>query len=203
MATQKERGFTLVEVLITTVIVGVMMAMAMTGSTDLYRKYTIERGYRNMHVDVRRSMAYLNRDVRYAAYVTNWSAGTSFTTNLCLFIPNTPSSVNMNSIVQYKLSTITTAGGKVNNILIRNEWWGNAAGVVAVTGTPNSFKTITSSNHSMSPQSLFTLYLKPGQPAITLTAQAAEVRAYLLLTNTVLNNITTDRIQVRVQLRNK
>lgn len=192
-------AFTLVEVMISVVIIGAMMTMAMTGGVDLYKKYTMERGYKNMHSDVRRSIALINRDLRYASGITGYSPS-----NITFSVVSTNNATSINKVIQYKLEPIFVSG-RTNNMLIRNEWLGNAAGVVNSSVTPNSRMTLTLSNHSVrSPDEFFSCYLKPGQKCTTNNfANAAEVRCYLELENRVLANITTDRIQVRVQLRNK
>ncbi|MDX2225649.1 MAG: prepilin-type N-terminal cleavage/methylation domain-containing protein [Verrucomicrobiae bacterium] len=202
------QAMTLLEVMISMTVIAVVMAMAMTGGVDLYKKYIMEKGYRNMHADVRRSLALINRDARFATVVTNGPGGVPFSaTNLCLFIQGTNQttpSVSRNRVVQYALTPVFYID-RTNNMLVRKEWWGTSAGVVNLASNPVSTIQLTLSNHSVrTKDEFFSLYKKPGQPCIASDFPlAAEVRCYMELENQILANITTDRIQVRVQLRNK
>ncbi|MDL5050591.1 prepilin-type N-terminal cleavage/methylation domain-containing protein [Oscillatoria amoena NRMC-F 0135] len=197
----QQRGFSLVEMVVSVAISGMFLSMASLAYVNFYKVFYMQQGYRDIHDDARKAVAIIDRDVRKAntlasmgGYNIPANVSANFSTNFIgLHIPASLDGTRPEEYVLYRLVDEKVRGFDAPVGLLYRFVYTNLAAepiVQQVTRYPVNID--------------FSFYKDPGQRATTaLAAETAEVRTYLIISNQVTKTISTDRIQVRSKIRNK
>ena len=196
------KGFTLIEIMISMAVSAAFIAMATLTYANFYKVYYLQMGYMGIHDDARKTIALVDRDVRKATAITNIggfvypsSASSTFYTNfLGLYIQPSSDGTRAAEYVIYRTTNVTVTGYSSPVGVIYRDSYTNLSTARVYTKQITRYPTDLQ----------FSFFKSPGQSAMTsLSADTAEVRTYLLISNQVLKTVSTDRIQVRSKMRNK
>src|SRR3989339_279506 len=87
---EREMGFTLVELLVSMAIAGIVMASIYSSYYSQQKAYVIQEQVAGMQQNLRAAMYHLERDIRMAGYDPTGKAGSGIITATSPAIPNPP-----------------------------------------------------------------------------------------------------------------